>query len=160
MARVVLGPVGAELTIPSDLCVKSGIRTDDRVILRGSTTPGWVNVLLLFTIVGWIFASGMASRRFRVVTPFVHQRHEQYRRGFLSSAVMATFGLGGVIWSVSTGSDHAGAFLLLVLGGIVLGAINSWITMVGFHQDADGLLVMTRVHPVAAAAIREATSGA
>lgn len=41
---------------------------------------------------------------------------------------------------------------------MLFGFLNGLLTMVGFHER-DGLLVMTRVHPAAAAAIQATYAG-
>lgn len=158
MASVVLGRVGSAVVVSSDLCVKSGIPTRQRVILRGSTTPAWVHVLLIFTIVGWIFASSMASRRFRAEVPFLHQRHELYRRGFLVASGLSVFGVVAAILTAVLDGGSPAAWLLLTLAGMLFGFLNGLLTMVGFHER-DGLLVMTHVHPAAAAAIQATYAG-
>jgi hypothetical protein len=153
MASVVLGRVGSDVVVPTDLCVKSGIATDQRVILRGSTTPGWVHVLLLFTIIGWLFASSMASHRFRAEVPFLHHRHELYRRGYLIASGLSVFGVVASVLAAVVGWSYPASYLLFTVAGLVFGGLNSWLTMVGFHER-EGFLLMTRVHPAAAAAIR------
>lgn len=155
MASVVIGRTGDDVVVPGGVCVKSGQPTRQFVIMRGSTTPAWVHVLLVFTIIGWIFASSMASTRFRAEVPFLHRRYELYRRGFLVAFGLAVFGVVAAILGAVLGADHAEAWLLVTLTGVLFGVGNGLLTTVGFHER-DGLIVMTRVHPAAVAAIRAA----
>jgi hypothetical protein len=84
--------------------------------------------------------------------PFLYQRHALWRRGFLAAWLMSTAGVIGACWAALAGVDHAEAILLLTLAGVVFGVGNGLLTTVGFRQQG-GVLVMTRVHPAAAAAI-------
>lgn len=52
------------MLVDLDVCVKTGRVTHDRVTLRGHTTPAWVTLLLLFTIIGFFIAGMMTSRRY------------------------------------------------------------------------------------------------
>ncbi|MDO7869071.1 hypothetical protein [Nocardioides jiangxiensis] len=134
MARVVLGAVAAEMTVPGGHCVRSGTATAERHTVRAWLVPG----------------------RPRVELPLQHARHDAYGRGMRSAAVMAVAGIAGTIWAATTGRDHPAGFLLLTLAALLLTAVNRLATMVGFGQDADGNVVMTRVHPSAAAAVQRA----
>ena len=158
MARVVVGQVGTEVVVRSDRCVKSGVATSQRVIIRGSTTPAWVNVLLIFTVIGWLFATGMASRRYRVELPFRHDLYDRWRRVRRVAWLLGV--LGGVLtlWAMNADVDRAAMFLAISVAGLTLGVTNALVHNVGVSQVGDNGLVLTRVHPVAAAAIAEGAS--
>jgi hypothetical protein len=155
---VVVGRASAELVVASDLCVKSGRRTTDRVIVRGSTTPGWVNMLLIFTIIGWLFATGMSARRYRLAVPFSHKIHGRWRWLNRTSWLVGVGGAGGTIWAVSAGVSHAWMLLGVSVVGFAAGIANGTFNNVGVRINRDDELVLTRVHPAAVAAIRRAGS--
>lgn len=156
MARVVIGRVGEDVVLGADVCVTSGVLTNQRIIMRGSTTPGWVHLLLIFTIIGWIFAQSMASTRFRAEVPFLHARHDLWRRGYRVAWALGLAGVGGAIAGSFAGIEYAGMCLWATLAAVLFGIGNGLLTTVGFTQGHGGELVMTRVHPDAAAAIRRA----
>jgi hypothetical protein len=158
MGSVVVGRAGADLVAASDLCVKSGRRTPDRVTVRGSTTPSWVNMLLIFTIVGWLFATGMSARRYRVAVPFSHEIHDRWRRLNRASWLVGVGGAGGTIWATSAGALHAWMLLGVSVVGLAIGLVNWAFNNVGVRINRDDELVLTRVHPTAVAAIRGARS--
>jgi hypothetical protein len=146
VSSVVVGRPGKQLVARSDICVKSGVPTVDRVVLRGSTTPGWVVVLLFLTVIGWVIALVMTSRRYEVDVPF---RHDLYVRWLRTHVLSWLIGLGGVAGAVTAGQLGFGeAWILLgvTLVGILLGIGNSWATTAGVVQRGDDL-VLTRVHP-------------
>ncbi|WP_148615223.1 hypothetical protein [Nocardioides rubriscoriae] len=92
MADVVLGRAGDTVVVDLDVCAKTGRATGHRVRFRGSTMPGWVVVLLLFTVVGFLLASTMTSRRYVVTVPLAasaHARWRRYRRVALLVALVA-----------------------------------------------------------------------
>lgn len=158
MPCVVVGRAGADLVVASDLCVKSGRRTTDRVILRGSTTPAWVNMLLIFTIVGWLFATGMSARRYRLAVPVSHEIHGRWRRLNRTSWLVGVGGAGGTIWATSAGASHSWMLLGVSVVGLAIGLANGCVHNVGLRLNRDDELVLTRVHPTAVAAIRRARS--
>jgi hypothetical protein len=158
MARVVLGRIGSEVVVASDRCVKSGVPTSQRIVVRGRTTPGWVHVLLVFTIIGWLFASGMASRRYRVEVPFRHELYDRWRRINRAAWLLGLLGAGLTLWATVAGGDRAGMFLAIAVGGLALGLGNALLHNVGVRQQDASELVLTRVHPDAAAAIIAAHS--
>jgi hypothetical protein len=126
MANVVLGRSGSHVVVASEICVKSGIRTTERVIIRGSTIPGWVNVLLFFTVIGWLIASRMTSRRYRIDLPFTHAIHGRWRRIRRIAWLLGLVGVGGTIWAAQADVEHAGMLLGLSIGGLTLGLRNAW----------------------------------
>jgi hypothetical protein len=154
----VVGRAGADLVVASDLCVKSGRRTVDRVIVGGGTTPGWVNILLIFTIVGWLLATGMSARRYRLAVPFSHEIHDRWRRLNRTSWLVGVGGAGGTIWATSAGAPHAWMLLGVSVVGLAMGLANGVFNNVGVRITRDRELVLTRVHLTAVAAIRRAGS--
>ncbi|XBB69692.1 hypothetical protein ABFU82_10395 [Nocardioides sp. WV_118_6] len=159
MAAVVIGHVGGEIAVPGEVCVKTGIRTREFVVLRGSTTPPWVNVLIVFTVIGWLWASSMAARRYRVEVPFLHRHWDRWRRIRRTAVLVALIGVILACWASVAGIPHSAAFLSLTVGGIALGIGNSLLNTVGLTQRGD-LLLLTRVHPDAVVAIRAGLSTA
>lgn len=159
MAAVVIGRVGAEIAVPGDVCVKTGIRTREYVVLRGSTTPPWVNVLIIVTIVGWLWASAMAARRYRVEVPFLHRHWDRWQRIRRIACVVGLLGVILACWASVAGVPHSAAFLGVTAGGVALGVGNSLVNTVGVTQRGD-LLLLTRVHPDAVAAIRAGMTAA
>jgi hypothetical protein len=153
MAAVVIGPVGGDVVVPGGVCVKTGARTPQYVIMRGSTTPGWVSFMILFTFIGWLWASSMASRRFRVEVAFLHEAYDRWNRIRRIAWIIGSLGVMLACWTSVADIPHAAAFLSLTAGGLVLGVGNALLNTVGFVQRGD-LLMMTRVHPDAVAAIR------
>lgn len=153
MATVVVGHVGTDVVVPSDVCVKSGVPTTHRVTLRGSTTPDWVIVLLVFTIIGWLFASVMSSRKYRVDVPFQPYLDKQWRQLRDLAVVVGSIGVIAAVVASLSGLDHAWVPLLLTVVAIVLGNVNSYRHLVGVQQRGPETLVLTRVHPAAAEAI-------
>jgi hypothetical protein len=159
VSRVVVGNAGDEyLVIDSDICLKSGRRTSDRVTLRGGTTPSWVNVLLLFSVIGWVFASGMSTRRYRMQVPFSHAIHARWRRWSRVAWVVGVGGLGATIWAAAAGVQVEWMLLCVGVAALGMGLGNASMNNVGVRENRDNELVLTRVHPTAAAAIKRATS--
>ena len=159
MARVVVGIAGDEyLIVDSDICVKSGRRTSDRVTLRGGTTPGWVNVLLLFSILGWLFASGMSTRRYRMEVPFSHAIHARWRRWSRVAWLVGVGGLVVTIFAAAEGVQVEWMLLCVAVTALGMGLGNAFVNNVGVRENRDNELVLTRVHPTAAAALTRAGS--
>jgi len=155
----VVGNAGDEyLVIDSDVCLKSGRRTSDKVTLRGGTTPSWVNVLLLFSIFGWVFASGMSTRRYRMQVPFSHAIHARWRRWSRVAWVVGVGGLGATIGAAAAGVQVEWMLLCVGVAALGMGLGNASMNNVGVRENRDNELVLTRVHPTAAAAIKRATS--
>ncbi|TNM41218.1 hypothetical protein FHP29_09480 [Nocardioides albidus] len=92
---------------------------------------------------------------FRVEVSFQHRAWDRWSRLRRVAWALAIGGVAGVIWASASDVPHAGAFLCLTVGASVLGVGNALAHTVGFRQQGD-LLVMTRVHPQAVAAIRRA----
>lgn len=117
--------------------------------------PAWVHALVVLTFLGWVFAQAMSSRRYRVEVPFQHRAWDRWNRIRRLARVL---GVGGVVvsfWASASGAPHGAAFLALTAGALVLGIGNGLVHTVGFRQQ-DDLLVTTRVHPDAIAAIMAA----
>ncbi|WP_418063470.1 hypothetical protein [Pimelobacter simplex] len=159
MAAVVIGRVGTDVVVPGEVCVKTGVRTREFVVLRGSTTPPWVHVLLIVTIVGWLWASAMAARRYRVEVPFVHRHWDRWRSIRRAALLLGLVGVILACWASVAGVPHSAAFLGLTVGAVVLGVGNSLVNTVGVTQRGD-LLLLTRVDPDAVVAIRAGMTAA
>ncbi len=129
--------------------------------MRGSTIPSWVNLLLLVSIVGYLFVGGMTSRRYRVTLPFVHARYAHWVRNKMLVLLAGAIGIGAVIAAAVVEDEGLVGVLLgfglaVSLAAVVLGTINSWRNHVGFYVSREGDLVLTRAHPAFAEAIQGA----
>lgn len=122
MTDVELGRAGDDVDVDLDVCAKTGRTTTDRVTLRGSTVPGWVLVLLLLTVVGFVLAVLATSRRSQVTLPLVHAAYRRWKRLQLVAWLVGACGLAAVVVAVGTG-DRSGVFgavgIALVAGALV-----------------------------------------
>ncbi len=161
VADVVLRRAGSTVLVDLDACAKTGRTTGQRVTLRGSTTPGWVIVLLLFTVVGFSLAQAMTSRRYSVTLPFVHEAYNRWKRNAFLAWVV---GLGGprAVWiAAAHHGDKAGIWggvgIALLAAALVGGSVNSAVNGVGVRTTRDDDLVLTQAHPDFAHAIAAAS---
>lgn len=162
MAEVILPGTGRTMVFDLDTCVKTGRTTSQRVTLRGRTTPSWVILLLLLSVIGFLLASSMTSRRYEITLPF---DHAQYRRWFLGRGVAFIVGLIGagtlVVGAMSRG-QYAGAMalagLVIVLGAVVWGTFNGWVNGVAVRVNREHDLVLVGVHPHFVEAVRTAST--
>ncbi|MBM7519735.1 hypothetical protein [Nocardioides nitrophenolicus] len=155
MAQVSVGRVGGDVVVPGDVCVKTGVPTRQRVTISGATVPSWVHALIVFSFLAWLIAQSNSQRRYRVEVAFQHAAWDRWNRLRRLAWALGTGGLVAAFWASTSGVPHGLAFLALTAGGFVLGLGNALVHTVGFRQQ-DDLLVMTRVHPDAVAAIRAA----
>lgn len=155
---MVLGRTGSSVVIDPDVCVKTGVRTDHRVLLRGETTPSWISVLLLFTVVGYLLASAMSSRPYRVTVPFSERIWRRWRTNRRLAYAGGLIGVGTLVASAVSGTYAGGLWLgvglAFIIGAIVAGAVNAWTNNVGIRATRDDDLVLTRVSPAFAEAVR------
>lgn len=160
MADVVLGTAGDDVVVDVPVCAKTGRRTDEMVTFKGSTTPGWVIILLFLTIVGFLLAAFMTQRSYRVTVPFVHEVHDRWRRGRRLAWLAGLVGVACVVGAVATYGDRSevlgAAGIVLVVAGLVGSAVNGVRHGVGFRLTRGDQLEMTRVHPAFAAEVRQA----
>ena len=149
------------MLVDLDVCVKSGVATKQRVTLRGQTTPAWVSFLLLFTVIGYLFAQAMTSRRYRVTLPFAHAIHDRWRRNRRLGWAVGLTGTGALVVATTVGHGYAGlwagAGLAFIVGGVVIGTTNALVNSVGIHMTRDDELVLTRAHPAFVRAARGAS---
>jgi hypothetical protein len=161
MADVILGRAGSTVLVDLDICVKTGQVTNQRVTLRGQTTPAWVTILLLFTIIGFLLASGMTSRRYRVTVPFIHAIHDRWRTNRRLARAVGIAGAGALIAAATFGSSYSGLWLgvgiAFISVALVAGTANSVINNVGVRLTRDDDLLLTGAHPAFVQAVREAT---
>lgn len=161
MPDVTLGPAGSAIVVDLDVCVKSGVATAHRVTVRGQATPAWVTVLLLFTVVGYLFAGAMTSRGYRVTLPFSHSVHDRWRNNRRIARGAGAVGTAAVVAAAFVGDGMTGLVLgvglAFVAGGFVLGVANALRNNVGFYLTRDGELVLTRAHRAFARAVRGAS---
>lgn len=142
--------VSTTVSMPTSLpavCVKTGVPTDDVAAVRGSASPQWTGVMILFGFLAWVVALFMTGRRYALVVPLrqdVFRRHRD-----LGSASVATVVAGLLLGLVSASSDspYAVWFLVLAVCGVVLGLVNEWVNSFGVRLTREGALVLTRVHP-------------
>lgn len=155
MAEVILGRAG-RIVVDSPVCAKTGRPTGQRVILRGSAMPTWVNFLFVFSFVGMLLAGAATSRRYVIDIPFSHEAHDKWRRG---KTVAWAFGLAGAATIVLVAS-RGGSSMITLVGlavvavGLIVGLVNSAEGNVGVGLTRDNDLVLTRVHPAFAASLR------
>ncbi|MBC7631372.1 hypothetical protein [Aeromicrobium sp.] len=160
MADVVLGRAGDTVLVDLDVCAKTGHTTSQRVTLRGSTTPGWVIVLLAFTVVGFLLVCAMTSRRSRVTLPLDHGVYARWKR---NGIVAWSVALGGVGALVAAATDYrgetevwGGVGIGMVVAALVGGTVNSTVNGLGFGMTRHDDLVLTRAHPAFAQAVAQA----
>lgn len=160
MAQAVLGRAGSMVVVDLDVCAKTGLATKQRVILRGHTTPTWVTALLLVSVVGYLFAGIMASRRYRVTLPFTHALHDRWLANRRRAWLLAGAGVAASLGAVTVGERYAGLLLGLAIAfaaaGAVVGTTNALRNNVGFRMSRDHDLIVTRVHPAFARAVAAA----
>lgn len=151
MADVILGRAGSTVLIDLDICVKTGQVTSQRVTLRGQTTPAWVTILLLFTIIGYLLAGAM---------PFTHALHDQWRKNRRLAWAVGLAGIGALIAAATIGNRYSGLWVgtgvAFMAGGLVIGTANAIRNNVGIHMTRDDELVLTRAHPAFVQAVRAA----
>lgn len=158
MPNVKLGRTGSTVVVDLDVCVKTGAATRGTVTLRGSTTPPWVSVLLVVTVVGYLFASVMASQKFRVTLPYTHAVYDRWQRGRRLAWALGLAGVAALVLGLVTGryvGVWAGAAGVVVVVALVVGIVNGRRNGVGIVATRHDDLVVTRVHPAFAAAVRE-----
>ncbi len=161
MADVVLGRAGDAVLVDLDVCAKTGHPTSQRVRFRGSTTPGWVTVLLLLTVVGFLLASLMTSRRYEVTVPLARPAHDRWRRHKRVALIVALAGAGALVAAATDLVGQAGFWgvsgIVLVAAALVGGTVNSMVNGLEFHATRHGDLVLTRAHPAFAQAVAAAS---
>lgn len=161
MAEVVLGPAGSRVDVDLGVCAKSGRPTAYRVEFRGSTTPGWVTLLLLVSVVGYLFASWMSARRYRVTLPFTHELHDRWQRGRRAAWAVAAVGVLVVVAAAVVGGRAAVPGVVLGIGLMTVatlgGVVNAVRHGIGFRMTRDQQLVVTGVHPAFAREVATAT---
>lgn len=159
MSNVRLGRTGSTVVVDLDVCVKTGLPTTGTVTLRGSTTPPWVTFLLLVTVVGYLFASAMASQKFRVTLPYTHAVYDRWQKGRRLAWLLGLAGFAGLILALMTSSRYVGvwagmAFVVIVVA-LIFGVVNARRNGVGIVATRHDDLLVTHVHPDFAAAVRE-----
>lgn len=161
MADVILGRAGSTVLVDLDTCVKTGATTTQRVTLRGSTTPGWITALLLLTVIGFLIATAITSRRYRVTLPFSHTVHDRWRQNRRLAWSAGLAGGAALLVAATRADDDAGlwvgAGIAFVAGGVAIGTTNALRHHVGIRVNGDNELVVTRAHANFAHAVRAAT---
>lgn len=161
MAEVVLGRAGSNILVDLDVCAKTGRVTGERVTIRGNTTPGWVLVLLLFTVIGFFLAYAMTSRRYLLTLPFAHDAFARWKRNALLAWVV---GLAGVASVIAGAADVAGESavwgsigIAAVVAALVGGTVNTRVNGLTVRRTRDEDLVLTGAHAAFARAVAEAS---
>lgn len=156
-----MGRAGSAVLVDLDVCVKTGRVTHDRVTLRGQTTPAWVTLLLLFTIVGFFIAGLMSSRRYRVTLPFSHEVHDRWRNNRRLAWLVALIGVVALMAGSTLGNDYAGLLvgsgIAFMAGGVALGTVNAVSNNVGIRMTRDEDLVLTGAHSAFVKAVNAAS---
>ena len=161
MADVMLGRAGRAVRVDLDVCAKTGHTTSQRVTLRGSTTPGWVTALLLFTVVGFLLALAMASRSYSVTLPFDHGVHARWKRNHLVAWIAGLCGAGALVAAVTNFGGESALWgsvgIALVVTALVGGTVNASVNGLGFRMTRNDDLVLTHAHPAFAQAVAAAS---
>lgn len=148
------------VVVDLDVCVKTGRVTDERVVFAGRVTPSWVTLLLFVSIIGFLIAGSMTSRRFRVTLPLEHAVHDRWRKLRRLALATGTIGAAVLVWAVVSDFNGsrtvAGAGAVALIGAAAIAAANSWMNGVGIRAIGDGGLVITRTHPAFCEAVRNA----
>lgn len=129
------------------VCVKTGVPTEEVASVRGSASPQWTGVLVLFSFLAWVVALFMTGRRYALVVPLREDVFRRHRALGRASVAQVVAGLAlGILTSLQD-SLMAMGFLVVAVGGVVLGLVNEWVNSFGVRLSPDGALVLTRVHP-------------
>ncbi|MFB9315780.1 hypothetical protein [Nocardioides plantarum] len=162
MSTVKLGRTGSTVVVDLEVCVKTGLPTRETVTINGSTTPPWVSFLLLITVLGYLFASAMASQKFRVTLPFTHAVYDRWKQGRRRAWLLGIVGLMGLVLALVASDGDAGAgvgaSVVVIVVALVVGMSNGRRHGVGIVATRHDDLVVTRVHPSFAAAVRESVA--
>lgn len=155
MAELILGRA-SRIVIDSPLCAKTGRPTTQRVVLRGSAMPTWVNFLFVFSFVGMLLAGAATSRGYVVDLPFSHKAHDKWRRGKRVAWAIGLVGGATVVLAAWRGESSMMTLVgvALTIVGVVVGAVNSSEGNVGVGLTRDNEFVLTRVHPAFVASLR------
>jgi hypothetical protein len=138
--------ISRPVAVPS-LCVKTGLPTEDVAAVRGSASPQWTGVMILFGFLAWVVALFLTGRRYALVVPLHGDVFRQHRDlGLASVAAVVAGSLLGLLTS-SAGGPYAVWFLGMAGCGVVLGLVNEWVNSFGVRLTSEGALVLTRVHP-------------
>lgn len=161
MATVILGRPGNPIDVDLPVCVKTGRRTDDRVTLRGDVNPSWISVLLLLTIIGFLIAGAMTSRRYEVTLPFSHDVHRRWRTNRRWAWALSLTGVAAIVaaaFAVPGAGVCLGVGVVFFVSGLVIGVANGLRNNVDFELTRDDKLLLRRVHPAFADAVRAAST--
>lgn len=162
MAEVILGRAGSTVTVDLDVCAKSGRRTEHRCTYRGSTTPGWVTVLLFITLVGFLLAGAMTSRSYTVTLPLAKDVYDRSRRNRRIAWCCGLVGLGVLVVAIATDALSDGGWAPIGFGLVVVALVGSYVsalvTNVGFRTTRYDELVVTRAHPAFVRAVAAAST--
>jgi hypothetical protein len=155
MADVILGPAGAFVLVDLGICAKTGEVTNERAVLGGRTRPAWVTVLLVFSVIGFLFADAVTSRRYRVDLPFSHAAHGRWRDRRRLAWAVGLVGAGSLVLAASGtagGGVPAVAGAAAIAGALVLGVVNAVRNSMGVRLTRGDQLLLTRAHPAFARA--------
>lgn len=136
------------------VCVKTGMPTDQTVVLLGRAEPRWLAwVLILGGVLAWLVAGRRTSRRFCVAVPCHPQVAAARQRGRVVTVVIALLSVLLGVWELAVGH-----FPSLGLGGLVLAVIRSvvngtWHGVGVYASDETDRVTLSRVHPTFAAAV-------
>lgn len=161
MSEVALGRAGSTVLVDLEVCAKTGRTTNQRVTLRGSTTPDWVVILLAFTVVGFLLASAMTSRRYHVTLPLRRETYLRWKRNKLVAWMAGIGGAGALIAAATDFVGGAGSWfgiggVALVVAALVGGAVNGRVYGLGLRMTRDDELILMHAHPAFARAVSAA----
>ena len=161
MSEVALGRAGSAVLVDLDVSAKTGRTTNQRVTLRGSTTPGWVVVLLAFTIVGFLLASAMTPRRYDVTLPLEREVYTRWKRNKVVAWVLGLCGAGALISTANALAAGAGSWvavggIALVVTALVGGGVNARVNGLRLRMTRDDELILMHAHPAFGRAVSAA----
>ena len=145
------------IKVNSPLCAKSGEPTSQRVTLRGSAMPSWVNVLPVFSFFAMLLAGAKTSRPYVIDLPLSREAHDKWRRGHLTAWVIGLIGGATFLFAALQGTEYPPVVgrtgVLVAFGGVIFGMINGYMNSVGVTLTRDHALLLKRVHPAFAASL-------
>lgn len=141
-------------------CVKSGVPTSERLVIRGSMLPDWTWLIAPFAFFIWIFVMLMTSRNYVVEVPFRHSIHRRWKRIRRVAWLLAVLGGSLFVWALQADLERPWLMLGLIALGMGVGVVNAWVNNVGVRLVDQDQVALTRTHIEFAADVRMARAAA